>query len=58
MTKARAYEDAGQECSLGVTFHVLGSVGDYEGMNLHIPKWALTFGIGVSMDSQIFRKQF
>jgi hypothetical protein len=38
MTKARAYEGAGQECSLGVTFHVLGSVGDCEGMNLHIPK--------------------
>ncbi len=34
-----------------VTFHVLGSVREYEGMNSHIPKWAPILGIGVSMDS-------
>jgi hypothetical protein len=28
-----------------------------ERMNLHTPKWAPTLGVGVSMDSWIFRKQ-
>ncbi len=31
------------------------SVGECEGMNLHTPKWAPTLGVGVLMDSQIFR---
>jgi hypothetical protein len=38
VTKARACKGVGQEGSLGVTFHVLGSVGECEGMNLHTPK--------------------
>jgi hypothetical protein len=25
-------------------------------MNLHIPKWAHTFGDGITMDFQIFKK--
>jgi hypothetical protein len=28
VTKARVYKGAGQEGSLGVTFHVLGNVGE------------------------------
>jgi hypothetical protein len=40
----------------GVTFHALESVGDCEGMNLHTPKWTPTLGIGVLMDSLIFRE--
>jgi len=35
MTKARACKGAGQEGSLGVTSHALGSVGECEGMNTH-----------------------
>jgi len=38
MTKARAYEDASQEGSPGVTFHAPGSARECEGMNLHTPK--------------------
>jgi len=56
MTKTRACEGAGQKWSLGVTFHAPGSVGKCEGMNLHIPKWVPTLGVGVLMDSQIFRE--
>jgi hypothetical protein len=40
-----------QEGSLGVTSHVLGSVGECEGINLHTPKCTLILGIGVQMDS-------
>jgi len=29
-----------------------------EGMNPHIPKGASTLGVGVPVDSQIFRKRF
>jgi hypothetical protein len=46
MTKARAYEGANQEWSLIITFHV-PEVGGCEVMNLHIPKWAPTVGVGV-----------
>ncbi len=38
ITKVRACKGASQEGSLGVTFHVFGSVGECEGMNLHTPK--------------------
>ncbi len=39
-------------CSLLiVTFHVLKSVGECEGLNLHIPKRAPNLGVGVLMDS-------
>ncbi len=56
-TKARACKDASQTGSPGVTSHALESVRECEGMNLHTPKWAPILGIGVLMDSQIFRKQ-
>jgi hypothetical protein len=55
--KVRAYKVVGQEWSLRVTFHVLGSVGESEGLNPHTPKWALTLGVGVLMDFQIFKGQ-
>jgi hypothetical protein len=41
-------------------FMLLGvwkSVGECERMNPHTPKWAPTLGVGVPMDSQIFREQ-
>jgi len=55
-TKAKACEGVGQEWSSGVTFQALRSVGQCEEMNLHIPKWASTLGIGVSKDSRIFKE--
>jgi hypothetical protein len=57
VTKARACEGVGKVWSLGVTFHALGSAKKCEGMNPHIPKWAPTLGVGVLMDSQIFRER-
>jgi hypothetical protein len=56
-TKARACKGASQEVSMGVTSHAPESVGKCEGMNLHTPKWAPTLGVGVSMDSQIFKER-
>jgi hypothetical protein len=32
-------------CKLGVTFHVLGSAKECEGMNLHTPKWIPILGV-------------
>jgi hypothetical protein len=57
-TKAKACKGASQEGSPWFTFHAPGSVGECEGMNLHNPKWPPTLGVGVSMDSWIFRKWF
>ncbi len=57
MTKTRACKGMGQEGSLRITSHVLESVGECEGMNLHTPKWTPTLGVGVSMDFQIFKEQ-
>ncbi len=58
VTKTRACEGAGQVWSPGVTFHAFGNVGKCEGMNPHTPKWTPTLGIGVMLDSQLFKKQF
>jgi hypothetical protein len=33
----------------------LVSVEECEGMNLNTPKWTFILGIGISMDSQIFK---
>jgi hypothetical protein len=57
VTKARACKGASQDGSMGVTSHAPRSVGECEGMNLHIPKWAPILGVGVLMDSQIFKEQ-
>jgi hypothetical protein len=54
-TKARAYGGAGQQWSPKVTFHVFGSIGECEGMNPHTPKWVPTLGVGVPMDSWIYK---
>ncbi len=37
-TKVKACKGAGQEGSMGITSHALGSGRDFEGMNLHTPK--------------------
>jgi len=49
MTKARAYKVVGQE-------RKLGSERKCEGMNPHTCKGASTLGVGVPMDSQMFKE--
>ncbi len=49
-TKGRACEVAGQE-------RKLGSERKCEGMNPHTPKGAFTLGVGVPVDSRMFREQ-
>jgi hypothetical protein len=56
-TKVRAYKGVGQKWSPGITFHAPRSVEECEGMNPHTPKWAPILGVGVLMDSQIFKGQ-
>jgi len=56
-TKAKGYKVAGQEGSLGVMSHALGSVRDCEGINPHTPKGTSPLGVGVPMDSQMFKEQ-
>jgi hypothetical protein len=55
--KPRACKSAGQEGSPGVTFYAPESAKECEGMNPHAPKGTPTLGVGVQMDSQIFREQ-
>jgi len=55
VTKTRACKVAGQNGSPGVTPHAPGSVRKCEGMNPHTPKGVSTLGVGVPVDSQIFR---
>jgi len=56
-TKVRVCKVTNQEGNLGVTPHAPESVEKCEGMNPHTPKGASTLGVGVLMDSQIFREQ-
>jgi hypothetical protein len=51
MTKARACKGANQEGSSGIKSYAPRNVGECEGMNTHIPKWAPILGVGVQMDS-------
>jgi hypothetical protein len=57
VTKAMACKGASQEGSPGVTFHGPKIVGECKGMNPYTPKWAPVLGVGVPMDSWIFKKQ-
>jgi hypothetical protein len=38
--------------------HALESAKECEGIDFHIPKGTPTLGIGIPMDSRMFRKQF
>ncbi len=49
-TKRKACKSAGQEKSLGVTFHAPKSAKECEGMNLHTPKGIPTLGIRVPVN--------
>jgi len=55
-TKARAYKVTGQEGSLGVRPHAPGSARLCEGIDPHSPKGIPTLGVGVPMDSRMFKK--
>ncbi len=57
VTKTRVGKGAGQEWSPGVTFHAPRSVGKCEGMNPHTPMWTPILGVGVPIDSWIFRRR-
>jgi hypothetical protein len=57
-TKARACKNAKQERSSGGTSYTPRNVGECERMNPHTPKWAPTLGVGIPMDSWIFRERF
>jgi hypothetical protein len=56
-TKVRACKVASQEGSLGVRLHAHGSARECEGINPHIPKGTPTLGVGVPVDSRMFREQ-
>jgi hypothetical protein len=56
-TKARACKGEDQEGSSGVTSHAPKSIGECEGMNPHTPKCVPILGVGVPMDSQIFKER-
>ncbi len=58
VTKVRVYKGVGWEWNTRVTFHAPRSVGGFEGMNPHNPKWTLTLGVEVLMDSQIIKEKF
>jgi hypothetical protein len=45
MTNARVCKGVSQKWSLGVTFHVLKSLGKCERMNLHTSKWVPHLGM-------------
>jgi len=47
----------GQEGSLRVRPHALGSARECEGIDPHTPKGIPTLGVGVFVDSQMFREQ-
>ncbi len=57
-TKARGCKVTGQEGSPGVMPHAPGSARKCEGIDPHTPKGTPTLGVGISVDSQIFREQF
>ncbi len=47
----------GQEGSLGVMPHAPGNARECEGIGPHTPKGIPTLGVGVPVDSRMFREQ-
>ncbi len=54
-TKTRASKVAGQEGSPRIMSHAPGSAREYEGIDPHTPKGTPTLGIGVLVDSRMFK---
>jgi len=50
-------QGCGPRGSLRVMPHVPGSARECEGMGLHTPKGTPTLGVGVPMDSRMFRER-
>jgi len=57
VTKARGCKVMGQKGSLGVIPHAPGSARECEGIDPHTPKGTPTLGVGVSMDSRMFKER-
>jgi hypothetical protein len=57
MTKAKACKVANQKGSLGIRLHVPGKTRKCEGIDLHTPKGTPTLGVGIPMDSWMFKEQ-
>jgi hypothetical protein len=55
-TKVKVCKGVGREWRPRVAFHAPENVGGCERMNPHTPKWALTLGVRVPMNSQIFKE--
>jgi len=56
-TKARAYKVVGQEGSPGIMQYAFESARECEGTNPHTPKGTPTLGVGVPMDSRMFKER-
>jgi hypothetical protein len=56
-TKAKGCKVASQKGSPGVMPHAPNCVRECEGIDPHIPKGTPTLGVGVPMDSQMFRER-
>jgi hypothetical protein len=56
-TKAKACKVASQKGSLGVMPHALGSAKECEGIDPHTPKGTPTLGVGILVDSRMFKEQ-
>jgi len=56
-TKARGCKVAGQEGSPGVMPHAPGSARECEGIDPHTPKATPTLGVGILVDSRMFKEQ-
>jgi len=57
MTKARACKVAGQEGSSGVMLHAPRSARECEGIDPHTPKGPPTLGVGIPVDSRMFKEK-
>jgi len=57
VTKARGCKVIGQEGSPGVMPHAPGSARECEGIDSHISKGTPTLGVGIPVDSQMFRER-
>jgi hypothetical protein len=55
VTKTRACKVAGQEGTSRIMLHAPGSAREYEGIDPHTPKGTPTLGIGVLVDSRMFK---
>jgi len=56
-TKARGCKVAGQKGSPGIRPHAPRSAKECERIDLHTPKVTPTLGVGVSVDSRMFRER-